>query len=161
MKCIEKLWTKIVFFFGDIKRIRHFPFVTWDTTHHEIDLADAVAATKLIKPADIGLHRDKGFLSNWFISGCFKHAFIFTSSETTIEAISEGVVKRHSLYPIYSDYTIILRPKNLSDDDVLRAIVKSENIVGKEYDVNFAFDMEKTVKALEDKEAIQFKLLQL
>ena len=146
MKCLHNFWRKIVFWVGDIRKIKHFPWVTWDVCEHEISIEEAVEATKLIKTGDIGVHLDRGYLSNFAIPGFMKHAFYFTNKETTIEAISEGVVKRHALYPIISDYTIILRPKNLNDEELLKAVIKAENIVGQQYDVKFAFDIEEEVK---------------
>lgn len=154
-KFFDRIWTKIVFKVGDIRRISHFPFITWDTTHCEMDYSEATEALRLIKPGDVGLSRHSLFLSNVFLPGCFKHAFFLFNSNTTIEAVSEGVLKRHSLYPVYTDYCIILRPKSLNDEELLKAIIKAENAVGREYDAHFAFDMEKYVKELEDKEAVR------
>jgi hypothetical protein len=90
-----------------------------------------------------------------------KHAWIHINdpdvcacgkTETTdmhiVEAVSEGVLRRHALYPIRSDYVIILRPKDVTKDEINRAIHNAQKIIGCRYDASFNFDIEDELKLL-------------
>ncbi|MCM8540809.1 MAG: hypothetical protein NE328_11090 [Lentisphaeraceae bacterium] len=143
---INALWKKAVFLAGDIRRLNTFPWVTWSINNHKVCLGEVLEALPLIKYGDIGLHRDWGYLSNVAIPGFMKHGWIHVSSgdkkPMVVEAISEGVVHRSALYPMYSDYTIILEPKDVIDEERKGACKKAKSIVGEKYDVNFHFDIE-------------------
>jgi hypothetical protein len=155
----NRLYRRIVFWAGDVHRISHFPWVTWDVSEHLVEYEEALAALPHIQPGDVGLHREKGFLSNLAIPGFMKHAWLHlngperwtapggrerfdTDAMRIVEAVSEGVLKRSALYPIRSDYAIILRPRNVEPPSVRFALAKARRIVGCEYDVNFEFDIE-------------------
>ena len=116
MSYFEDLWRELVFFVGDIRRLHSFPYVTWAIHEHQIDYDEVLEVLPLIKYGDIGIHRDSGYLSNIAIPGFMKHGWIHADdgivNPKIVEAISEGVVMRSSIYPIFSDYTIILSPKN-------------------------------------------------
>ncbi len=159
MKCLHNIWRKLVFWVGDVRRISHFPFVTWDVHEHKVDYAEIYEAlvNDVIKPGDVGIHLDLGFLSNIAIPSSFTHAWIHVGNKHIVEAISDGVVKRHAIYPMHSDYVVILRPKDVTDKELLKAIVNAENIVGQKYDVNFAFDIEEEVKIFGGNEIVAAK----
>lgn len=145
-RCFHNLWRKLVFWVGDIRRIKHFPFLTWDVHEHMINYEECFEAMRLAKAGDIGLHRDLGYLSNIAIPGCFKHAFVFIAPNKIVEAVSEGVLLRHCFWPIRSDYSIILRPKNITPDELKNAMRKAGSIVGCQYDADFKFDLEDEIK---------------
>jgi hypothetical protein len=136
-----RLKAKLFFFLGDIRRIEAFPWVTWATSSHKVCLADATRACSLSQGGFVGLHRDSGYLSNLGIPGAFKHAWIHVGDNSIVEAISEGVVKRHELYPLLTDYAVILRPVGVTGDQVAEAVRRANSIVGCEYDANFNFDL--------------------
>ena len=150
MSFFDELWRKLVFFSGDIRRLHSFPYVTWAIREHQIDYDEVLEVLPLIKYGDIGIHRDSGYLSNIAIPGFIKHAWIHIDdgieSPKIIEAISEGVVRRNSIYPIFSDYTIILSPKNVSDEERKGACKKAKSVIGEQYDVDFEFDIEEELK---------------
>lgn len=160
-------YRRLVFWAGDIRAIRHFPFITWDVHHHKVEYDEAMQALPKIHKGDIGLHRDGGYLSNLAIPGFLIHAWIHVNDperngdiiETTnmqiVEAISDGVVKRHALHPIRSDYTIILRPKDVTEMDIERAVKKAESIVGARYDADFKFDIEEEIKLFTEEMVIK------
>ncbi|MCM8526500.1 MAG: hypothetical protein NE327_08300 [Lentisphaeraceae bacterium] len=143
---INALWKKAVFWAGDIRRLNTFPWVTWSTHKHKVCLSEILEALPLIKYGDIGLHRDWGYFSNIAIPGFMKHGWIHVGSgerpPEVVEAISEGVVLRSAIYPMYSDYTMILEPKGVTDEERKGACKKARRIVGEKYDVNFHFDIE-------------------
>lgn len=141
------LYHKAVFLAGKIRKINHFPWVTWDVHQHRVKMDEIFEALPLIQYGDIGLHRDEGYLSNVAIPGCFKHTWIHTDhgieKPQVVEALAEGVTYRNAVYPMYSDYSIILRPKGVSYLDRRGACRKAKGIVGSRYDADFSFDIEK------------------
>lgn len=154
----HRAYRRMIFWLGDIRFIHHFPWITWDVHNHLVEYEEAIKILGKCRRGDVGIHRDNGYLSNLGIPGFTKHAWIHVnnplvvkhskkkaidvSNMMIVEAVSEGVIKRHGLFPIRSDYTIILRPRNVSGEDLVRAIKKAENIVGCRYDASFKFDIE-------------------
>jgi hypothetical protein len=146
-KLLQAIWRKIVFFVGDVHHVPTFPWVSWGIKKHNMGYDEILEALPIIQYGDIGLHRDNGFLSNIAIPGFMKHGWIYVQDglekPSIVEAISQGVIERNSIYPTYSDYTIIVRPLHVSEEERKGACRKAEAIVGEQYDVNFAFDIEK------------------
>jgi len=137
---------RIVFLVGDTRRIKHFPWVTWDVSEHEIGLDEVIReALPVLKKGDVPLHLDKGFLSNAFIPGAMVHAGLYVGDGYLIEAISNGVVKRHAAYLLRSDYACIMRPRIGDEGSLARdaavniACEWAERIVDFPYDVLFNF----------------------
>lgn len=157
----DDLWRKLVFFVGDIRQLHSFPWVTWSIHEHEIDYDEVLQVLPLIKHGDIGIHRDWGYLSNVAIPGFMKHAWIHVNdgleNPAIIEAISEGVVKRNPIYPLFSDYTIILSPTGVSDEERAGACKKANGIEGQRYDVEFNFNIEEELRFYTGKEQEQAK----
>ena len=143
----SKQFRDIVFWIGNVRRLKTFPWVTWDehnpkVTHDEID-----EITKLIQAGDVGIHMDEGFLSNLFIPGDFKHAWIHVDKNQVIEAISEGVLQRSCRYALRTDKLVILRPK-LTPKQRLNAVKEAKRLVGFNYDVEFDFDLKEEFEFL-------------
>jgi len=155
---LHRIKEKVVFFLGDIRRLRTFPWVTWANEDKRISFEEAMEGVRIAQPGDIGIHLDEGFLSNFAIPGFFKHAWIHVAPETVVEAVSEGVIRRHALYPIHSDFTIILRPPagTVTPKDVELAVKYAERIVGCEYDADFSFDIEEEYANLEHLDGPKF-----
>jgi len=140
---LYKFKAAIIFRAGKIRRLRHAPWITWDgKEEHEIDLTAVREAQGHIQPGDIGLHRDYGFACNLAIPGVMKHAWIHISPTEIVEAIAEGVVKRDNLYPLITDYAVILRPVGVTEEEIKEALARAESIVGSEYDANFNFALD-------------------
>ncbi len=142
----RRIYRNLVFFLGDIRTLHSFPWTTWSKHSHNVDYDEILEALPLIKYGDIGIHRDKGYLSNIFIPGFMKHAWIHVEdgveSPQIVESISEGVIQRNAFYPLFSDFSIILSPKDVTDEERKGACRKAKNVIGAEYDVNFEFDIE-------------------
>lgn len=68
------------------------------------------------------------------------------STPRIVEAVSEGVIIRNSIHPIFSDYSIILSPKGITDEERKGACLKANSLIGARYDVNFKFDIEEELK---------------
>jgi len=140
---LYKVKAAIIFRCGKIRRLHAAPWVTWDgKEEREIDLKDVREAQRFVKAGDIGLHNDWGFACNLAIPGNFKHAWIFTGGDQIIEAVQEGVLKRDAMYPLISDYVVILRPMGVTHEEVREAVSRAESIVGSDYDANFDFDLD-------------------
>jgi hypothetical protein len=131
------LFRNLCFFLGDFRWSKHIPFFTFGVDHPYIDFNEASVGLSLAKPGDIGLHQDCGFPTNTLIPGAFKHSWIFDKDNQIIEAVSEGVIKRHAFHPMYSDWVLILRPRNISQQDIDLALEAANSIIGCEYDVRF------------------------
>ena len=150
MSIFTDAWRKTVFFVGDIRRLKSFPWVTWAVREHKVKYEEILEMLPLIQYGDIGLHKDDGYLSNVAIPGFMKHSWIHVQdgieNPQIVEAVSEGVVMRSPIYPIYSDFTIILSPNDVNDGERKGACLKANNIVGEKYDVNFEFDIEQELQ---------------
>lgn len=150
----HRAYRRLVFWAGDIRRLHCFPWVTWDVHQHQVEYHEALQILSKCRKGDVGIHRDNGYLSNLAIPGFMKHAWIHVEdpdpvNAMIVEAISDGVVKRHGMFPIRSDFTIILRPKGVSEEDIDRSVKKAESIVGCRYDASFKFDIEDELKLFE------------
>lgn len=161
-----KLKRGLVFWAGDVRFIGHFPWITWHKFEPKISFEGMLEGLRHIQAGDIGLHLDADFLSSRVIPGFMSHAWMVTKGAhrflpagekllvdvgpaEIVEAISEGVVKRHAIWPLYSDYAVILRPIGVTVEETQRAVKKAESLVGLKYDDNFEFDLEEELKELE------------
>jgi hypothetical protein len=149
-RAIERLRRKLVFFAGDLRRLEAFPWVTWAVERRAVGFEEILAALPLIQYGDVGLHRERGYLSNLAIPGFMKHAWIHVEDglerPEIVEAVSEGVLRRSPVYPMFSDYTIILTPAEraaVGEAERKGACKKAKQIVGATYDVHFEFDIER------------------
>ncbi len=150
MSLIDYFKAKIVFLFGDIHKTSSLLGFSWGTHKHKIDYSEVLEALPKIEFGDVGLHYDAGYLSNKFIPGFMKHAWIHTDDGVVnpliVEAISEGVIQRSALYPLFSDYAIILSPKNVSLEERKGACKKVKNIIGANYDIHFKFNIDEELQ---------------
>ena len=147
---MHDIWETLVFWVGDIRSLSTFPWVTWAIRYHKVHFGEIHEASKIVQPGDIGVHRDDGYLSNVAIPGFQKHAWIHIEGGDIVEAISEGVVRRDMYYPLYSDYAIIFRPKNVTQEEIDLAVTKAKSTIGENYDVDFNFDIETEVDIFRD-----------
>ncbi len=147
---LKNLRKSIIYFFGDIHRSPSIGGFSWGYRDRLIDYDTALKALQLVKPGDIGLHRNIGDLSNVFIKGFMKHAWLFKSPEKIIEAVSGGVLLRHPLHAMMSDYVVILRP-NVPIKAKREAVRRARGIVGADYDDQFTFDIEIEASLFADK----------
>lgn len=137
-----------IFFAGNIRRERCLGGFAWGRFEHKIDYREALSALPYIEHGAVGLHRNCGDLSNKGIPGFMKHVWIHTPETMIVEAVSEGVLHRHPLHPLMSDFVIILSPDGIpgevreeaKDEACHRALMQVE--LGLEYDENFKFDLE-------------------
>jgi hypothetical protein len=141
----HRLFRKIVFWAGDVRRLSKFSYVTWDAGEYLISLDEVIReAIPKLRTGDIVLTRHKGFLSNLFIGGFMIHAGVYVGDGWIVEAISEGVVKRHVANILHADYAMILRPKfdaaSETEEAIEKAVQWANRIVGYPYDECFNFN---------------------
>jgi hypothetical protein len=146
MSIMFRLFRWLVFKVGDIRKINHFPKITWDVHEHKISLDEVIRdALPKLQPGDVILHRDDGYLSNLFIGGAMIHAGIYVGDGYVVEALSDdqgGVVKRHAANILRSDRACILRPDDLAPLEIHEAVFWASRIIGFKYDVLFDFNTE-------------------
>jgi hypothetical protein len=125
----SNLWRRAVFFVGKIRRLDRFPWITWAEIEHRISFDEIMEMADKLQYGDVGLHRHADYLQNIAISGFMIHAWVHTEDGFTgkiVEAVSQGVLHRNYLYALYSDFTIILRPKNVSESERKGACLKAK-----------------------------------
>ncbi len=144
---------QLIFLAGDIRR-EHCPLgFAWGKYERLIDHDEMAQAVGRSYPGYIGLHRNRGDLSNIAINGFMKHAWIVDIKNTTriVEAVSDGVVYRHPHHPLNTDYAVILKP--LVPEEVRHeACRRAREMVGCPYDDTFTFDLEIVSDLFQDKE---------
>ena len=172
---LHRIWRRLTFWLGDVRFYWQWwfgflplPGCSW--THHEyaVSYEDLLRVCKHLKPGDVMLATKGGYwFSNTAIPGCFKHAGIIVRGPTRglchdksiislydpsvvrlVEAVSEGVVKRHPLYA-RADRMIFVRPKHQEDDERERAAALARKFVGCKYDASFNFNITEEVEYLE------------
>lgn len=151
---IYRIFQWIVFKVGDLRwlGLKHFPFVmTWSVTEYKIDINEVMNdAFPLLEPGDIILHRSDGYVSNCLLGNGMIHAGLYMGDGQVVEAVSDGVVRRHVGHILYSDRACILRPR-VSDSVKKVAIGWADRIVGFPYDCLFDFNEEKERKLVDQK----------
>jgi hypothetical protein len=161
----HRIWRRIAFWAGDVRLdwqwyfFIPFPLISW--THHEyaVTYETLLDVCKMLEPGDLMLATKNGYVfSNAAIPGCFKHAGVIVEGPrgchsddidpTTVrlvEAVSEGVVRRHLLWA-RGDLMIFLRPKDVDFEDRAKAVRIADKIVGCRYDAGFDFNIEDELK---------------
>lgn len=154
MSLARTLRKKIIFVAGDIRRER-CPFgFAWGKYERLIDYDEMAAAVERSYPGYVGLHRNRGDLSNMAISGFMKHAWLVGSnSREIIEAVSEGVLTRHPYHALSTDYAVILKPL-VTADARFEAVNRAHKLaqIKCPYDDKFTFDLEVEESLFQDKE---------
>ena len=158
---LHDMWRDVVFFGGKVRRLAVFPWLTWAVDGFSTSFDEISDVLPTLQYGDVGLHRFSGYLSNVAIPGFMIHAWVHTDEGPQggkiVEAVREGVLYRSALYPMYADYTIILRPRNVTDEERKGACLKAKAIVGTRYDVDFDFDIEKELKFFKGRDAEKAK----
>lgn len=147
---LRELKKKAIFAAGDIRREHCLGGFAWGKYEHLIDFDEAAEGLQQAEYGYVGLHRNRGDLSNIAIPGFMKHAWIHTdSTDRIIEAVSEGVPKRHAFHALLSDYAIITKPL-VPKAARTQAVKRVEWISELEcpYDDKFSFDFEIIEEAL-------------
>jgi hypothetical protein len=142
---------RLIYFLGDIRRERCPGGFAWGHYGHLIDYNEALEGIREAHGGYIGLHRSRGELSNLAIPGFMTHAWLFLGEKhEIIEAVSEGVLRRHALYSMMSDYAVVLRPR-VESFALIEAVDRARMMTGCPYDDTFTFDLEREEEIFQDK----------
>lgn len=147
-KVADGAWRALIEFAGEVRTLRSFPWFTWAKHDHDVDFEEILPALSLIEPGDLGLHRNRGHLSNLAIPGFMKHAWIHVQGgiedPAVVEALTTGVVKRSPIYPLHADYSMILSPRNresVTGEHRGYACDRAHRVIGAKYDAYFTIDL--------------------
>jgi hypothetical protein len=135
---------KLIFLAGDIRRERCFGGFAWGKYKHLLDYEESMFSILYANEGFIGLHRNRGDLSNVGVPGFMKHAWIYTGGNYIVEAVSEGVLKRNHLWASHNtDYLLILEPLvpvEVRQEAARKALYLAE--LNLPYDDHFRFDFD-------------------
>jgi hypothetical protein len=155
---VTRVARSLAFLAGDIRAENTFPWFSTSPRKHLVDVAEAFEAADAALYGDVGLHRDRQYLTNLTIPGALKHAWIHTNDMNdpasefggrALEATSEGVNYVHAAAPFITDYGMLLRPRGVTDAQRKGACIRAAEINGADYDTNFSFDIESELKYYE------------
>lgn len=151
----DSLRKKLIFFAGDVHREKAIGGFAWGSRDKErqISFEEACEALDAAEVGYVGLHRNIGDLSNVAIRGFMKHAWLHTGKNVITEAVSEGVLKRHALYALMSDFVTIGKP-DVSPADMQVAANRIDRLaeIRCQYDDHFCFDLEVEESMFADKD---------
>ncbi len=136
-------------------------------TNDEINNQDYKVFKYKLRPGDIILTRNKGYISNLFIPGFWTHAGIFIGNQKErnlylnsrfekvippnidlIEALSDGVVFSTFGRSFKADNIAVLRPE-ISKLEIDKVIEKALAQINKNYDFNFDLDSDSLIYCTE------------
>ena len=159
------LWTQIynttLKIFGDLK-VYKFPFFfLYDPGRYLIKGDETREVMNILKPGDIVVRGYKNYLDGYFIPGFFSHvglyvgnvpnedniallpsaknAFYAEGEQIMIHAMAEGVFMEDLLNFCRCDYLIILRSKQVTQDNVNEIYNRALMQLGTPYDFKFDF----------------------
>lgn len=170
MYVIESAARATSFALGDIRTQPKLPWFTTGTRTNLISAHEALEAVSVAQFGDVGLHRAIGLFTNIVIPGAMKHSWLHTDDSNTstgvagstiVEAVSEGVMLSNALHPYLTDYAILLRPKNVTEEQRKGACRKAKSIVGAAYDTKFKFNIEHELQFYEPTDEADKKLASL
>lgn len=102
---------------------------------HSLTKDQATTAQSLMKPGDVLLRRVDYTSANMVIPGFFGHAAVYVGNGTIIDATTHGV-RKISVEDFFAegDHAMVIRPKELSEDQTQKLVQYAEDQVGKVYD---------------------------
>jgi len=111
----------------------HMPF-----SHKKITGKEVSEIISLLKPGQVILAQTRGELSNLLISGFWKHAAIVLDSNTIIEAVGKGVIKKDIItFLMAKDHILVLEPTFTDENSMIIAANWCLLQVGSPYDYDF------------------------
>lgn len=138
MKALHRLLLKVVASFSKVAGKIHAPF-----THKRMTSEDYRSMKALMKPGDILITSTRGELTTILIPGFWSHNAIVVDENSCVEAIGLGVVKTDLIdFILTRDYAVLMRPKNMSDEQLQKVADFTISKIGAMYDYEFESDNE-------------------
>jgi hypothetical protein len=121
-------------------KIYKFPcFLVWDPHTFDVKGNHYYAVRDSIQPGDILLRGYRNYLDGYFIPGKYSHAAIYIGDEKIIHAMTPDVQWTDLVTFMRCDRICVIRP-NVSEQDKLLAIHRTQEMLGKAYDYDFVFE---------------------
>jgi hypothetical protein len=152
------MWSKLKFFlskwtikiFGDVQFFPSPLFcLLWGDTHYKVKGDETRAILNELKKGDIILSRYDRYVSSWFIPGFYTHVALYIGDDRIVEAVTKGVKNRDILSLLRTDYICILRPQDISEKEIDKAVKKARMFVGSDYDYIFDNDTDDKIYCCE------------
>ena len=104
----------------------------------KIAIEDVHAIMSLCQPGDILLSYNNGQLSNWFISGRYKHAAVVIDRFDVVEGV-DPVATRTNMYEfcLKKDKLCLVRSKEIDGDENYKVASEAMKMIGLPYDYKF------------------------
>jgi len=141
------MWKKIKYnlaklvikFFGNVQFFP-YPFfcLLFGDTHYKVKGDEEREVLKKLQKGDILLTRFDRYVTSWFIPGYYTHVVLYIGDQQVIHAITKGVVHEDILSVLRCDHVCVLRPKNVSSEEIDVAVNYAKGLEGRQYD--FIFD---------------------
>jgi len=91
-----------------------------------------------LKKGDVILSKSIGELTNWLISGEYKHCALYLGDDKVIEAVKDGVrITDLDYFCVSKDYLAICRPRFADDATADKAVFYAVEHKNAKYDFNF------------------------
>jgi hypothetical protein len=142
LKYLVHVLEPVIRWIGEI----HLPF-----THKLVTGDDYRRAVRLSKPGYGVIAKNRGELSNLFISGFWKHGAIITADDTIIDLTRDGCAANDAIsFLLKKDFFILIRCKLLSEYQHYLASRFAKACVGQcAYD--FDFDLNDSLQSIKDR----------
>jgi len=114
-------------------------FIMWNPKLHKLKGHEIRDIQNNLKPGDILLRRYDGYLNTYFTPGYWGHSGLAISENKVIHAIGKGVIKEDILDFCRADSIALLRFKEITDENINRAIQIAEQMVIRKVKYDFQF----------------------
>lgn len=122
------------------KVILAFSGVNYDKHAAKLGPAEAAMLRTMAQPGDVLLRRTDGTSSNMVIPGYWGHAALYAGDGKIVDAVTHDVRETDiETFCSEGDAVIVVRPKNLSKEQVASIVDYSRRQVGKPYDFDLDF----------------------
>lgn len=113
------------------------------TFHEYTDFVKMVTEGKIL-PGDIFFSSHNGYMSSFTIPGDFSHAGMYVGKTENgdyqvVHAMAGGVIEQSIFQATRTDMFIMIRPKNLSLQQIQEAVKRAKSFIGRPYDYIFEF----------------------
>ena len=119
-KLLNKIWIKLVTWFGSIKVFKFPMFIVYDPSEYLMDGKHVYDAVKTLKPGDIVLRGFTNYADGYFVDDPhgYSHGSVYVGDSTIVHAVANGVSEIHVVDFMRCDRICIIRPKSGQDEAI-------------------------------------------